>query len=155
MFPGNTGSCYCSYQTFQNCVLQSTCVLWDFNRWFMKKAVLTSSLKCCELFPFCRFSMYIIILKVLRCYAVKTLVRSHLIPQSPNLFDDVTLLWFFWREKMVVGAQTHFENFQRLLSWKYHVDYWKFLKYQYHITEQKPKDCISRQEKPVTHGIFK
>ena len=76
-------------------------------------------------------------LKFLRCWAVKTLVTSHLTPQPSNLLDYVMMLCVCvcWRVKMVVGTQTHFANFQRLLSWKYHMHYWKLLTYQYHITE--------------------
>ena len=138
MFPGNTGSYYYSYQTFQNCVLQNTYVLWDFNRLFTKKVCWHKVSNALSYFLFadssCTSSS-----KFLRCWTVKTLVTSHLTSQLPNLFDYVMILCVcvcvFWREKMVVGTQTHLANFQRLLSWKYYIYYWKLLKYQYHLTE--------------------
>jgi hypothetical protein len=58
--------------------------------------------------PFCRFAVYSIILKVLRRYAVRTLLKSCLTPYFPNLFDYVMLSWFFWRGSNCQGTDTSF-----------------------------------------------
>lgn len=101
-----------------------------------KKGVLTSSLKCGGLYSFCRFIMCNIILKVLRSYTVKTLVKSCLTPQFTNLFDHATFFWVFLERKDGCWSTDTPVTRPETSQLKYCKYYLKFLKCQYHIMDQ-------------------